>query len=204
MFLRTSPETIHGGTVTHEDWQMLLARSPNKVTNYTDFDDALQLFYDKESVAQYKSESIGQPIAQINAIHNNPAAASMNPDDAGGLHPVLFLAVGARIMLTANLWQEVGLCNGAAGTVHQIYTMKTINHQTSQLQYSFILTYNGPSFIQSLPNVVPIPPITFEWPVETQNLSRQQLPLLLRYAITIHKCQGQTLQKAVINLANQN
>ena len=195
---------LRGGTVTYEDWQMLLARSPNKVTNYTDFDDALQLFYDKESVAQYnmhKLESLGQPIARINAINSNPAAASTKADDAGGLHPVLFLAVGARVMLTANLWQEVGLCNGAAGTVHQILYHE--DHQPPDLPVAVFIhfdTYTGPSFIQSLPNVVPIPPITFEWPVETQNLSRQQLPLLLRYAITIHKCQGQTLQKAVIDI----
>lgn len=61
-------------------------------------------------------------------------------------------------------------------------------------------TYGGPTFIPSLSNVVPIPPITFEWTVETRKLSRQQLPLLLRYAITIHKCQGQTLEKAVIDI----
>ena len=40
---------LRAGTVIHDDWQMLLARSPNKVTNCADFDDALWLFYDKES-----------------------------------------------------------------------------------------------------------------------------------------------------------
>ena len=52
---------LRAGTVTHDDWQMLLARSPNKVTNCADFDDALRLFYNKESVAQYnmKLESLG-------------------------------------------------------------------------------------------------------------------------------------------------
>ena len=34
-----------------------------------------------------------------------------------GLESVLFLAQGAKVMLTANLCPEAGLCNGAAGTV---------------------------------------------------------------------------------------
>ena len=50
-----------------------------------------------------KLESLGEPIARINAIHSNAAAASTKADDAGGLHPVLFLAVGAHVMPTANL-----------------------------------------------------------------------------------------------------
>ena len=57
------------------------------------------------------------PTAVSNAIHSSSAAASAKPDDAGGLHPVLFLAEGAEVMLTANL-----LCDGAPGTIrHFIY-----------------------------------------------------------------------------------
>ena len=70
------------------------------------------------------------PIARIDAI---PSAASAKSDDAGGLYPVVFLTVGAQVMLTANLWQEVGLCNGAAGTVYQILYQDGTSHHISQL-----------------------------------------------------------------------
>ena len=34
-----------------------------------------------------------------------------------GLEPVVFLAKGAKVMLTMNLWLSVGLCNGTTGTI---------------------------------------------------------------------------------------
>ena len=58
----------------------------------------------------------------------------------------------------------------------------------------------GSPFLQTHPQIVPIPPHLFEWESEEQRLSRQQLPLRLRYAMTIHKLQGQTLSRVVIDL----
>ena len=56
-------------------------------------------------------------LARINALHSSRVAATSS---SGGLHATLFLAEGATVMLTANLCQEVGLCNGAPGTVFKI------------------------------------------------------------------------------------
>ena len=54
------------------------------------------------------------------AMHNCTTEASAKPDDAGGLYPAIFVSEGARVMLTANLIQQVGLCNGPAGTINLI------------------------------------------------------------------------------------
>ena len=101
-------------------------------------------------------------------------------------------------MLTANLWQEVGLCNGATGTVYELLYQE--GHAPPNPPVAVLVqfdNYSGPPFFN---NCIPIVPITCEWVSGRQHLSRQQLPLQPCYAITIHKSQGQTLSKAVIDL----
>lgn len=195
---------LRDGNVCYSDWQMLLKRTAEHADNTLEFADAVRLFYTKEDVARYnldKLYKLGTPVANINAIHSCLAAASTKPDDAGGLYPVTYLSKQAPVMLTANLWQQVGLCNGAAGTVHQILYQE--GHSPPSLPIAVLVdfpNYSGPPFFEDRPICIPIPPILSEWTSGSNQLSRQQLPLLLRFAMTIHKSQGQTLEKAVIDL----
>ena len=102
-------------------------------------------------------------------------------------------------MLTSNLWPQVGLCNGAAGCIKKI--LYSAGQQPPSLPICILVCfdkYTGPPFSPDDPKCVPIPPIIFKWEHQAVTLSRQQFPLQLRYAITIHKSQGQTLHKAVM------
>ena len=60
--------------------------------------------------------------------------------------------------------------------------------------------YKGPSFVGTLPNIVPICPTTITADTFNGFHERQQIPLKLSWAITIHKSQGLALPKAWINL----
>ena len=182
---------------------MLLQHTP-QARNTSDFQDAIRLFYDKASVAEYNLKqlySLKTPVGKICAIHSSNEASKASPDDAGGLYPVLLLASQTRVMLTSNIWQQVGLCNGAAGTIYQF--LYQTDNKPPDLPIAVLVNfdnYAGPPFLSHLPKCVPISPILFEWESGGRRLSRQQLPLQLSYAITIHKSQWQTLNKAVIDI----
>lgn len=100
-------------------------------------------------------------------------------------------------MLTMNLWTDVGLCNGATGfVVDFIYAN---NQQPPDLPIAVIVKfddYAGPSLSNVLPGCLPICPITITSDISQGVHERQQLPLKLPWAITIHKSQGLTLSKA--------
>ena len=61
-------------------------------------------------------------------------------------------------------------------------------------------SYSGPSFLTACSKCIPVPPKLFEWVADRKHLSREQVPLRLRYVMTIHKSQGQMLTQAVVDL----
>ncbi|XP_028412530.1 ATP-dependent DNA helicase PIF6-like [Dendronephthya gigantea] len=195
---------LRKGESTVNDWKLLLTRQPSNVTNLCDFEDPTRLFYSNEQVADYNNEQLTKlehPIAHINGCHSSVLPKKMPSDDMSGLEPVVFLAKGARVMLTMNLWSSVGLCNGATGTVVDIVYQN--NHQPPDLPIVVITefeNYRGPVFNMNKPSCVSICPITVSSQSETGFHERQQLPLRLALALTIHKSQGLTLPKAWIDI----
>ena len=195
---------LRKGESTVDDWKLLLSRQPSNVDNLSEFKDATRLFYSNEEVGNYNHEQLiklMQPVAQITARHSSATAKKVSADEFSSLQPLLFLAKGAKVMLTMNLWPAVGLCNGATGTViHFIYKN---NHQPPDLPIAVIVkfdNYRGPSLSEALPSCVPICPVTASAQLSDGFHERQQLPLRLAWAIPIHKSQGLTLSKAWINI----
>ena len=67
-------------------------------------------------------------------------------------------------MLTSNTWQQVGLCNGAAGTVYQL--LYQTDHKPPDLPIAVLVNfdnYAGPPFLSHLPKCIPISPVVFAW-----------------------------------------
>ncbi|XP_068712881.1 ATP-dependent DNA helicase PIF6-like [Montipora foliosa] len=115
-----------------------------------------------------------------------------------GLKPSLLLSKGAFVMLTMNIWPAVGLCNGSTGKIVDIIYHPS--HQPPDLPIAVTVQFHdciGPSISNE---ILPIVPVTVSVPSTNLVHDRQQIPLKLAWALTIHKSQGLTLPKAWINL----
>lgn len=107
--------------------------------------------------------------------------------NAGQAQEVVSLRVGAHVMLIWNLDLDAGLCNGAQGIVTEF------REGTDGEMYPYVHFQNDEKRI--------IEPL--EWKIEREGkkvAARKQIPLMLAWAVTIHKSQGMTLDHASIAL----
>ena len=194
---------LRDAQITVTDWKHHMTRTPTKVQDIFSFATTLHLIPTVEAVVEYnvaQLQASGQPIATIKAVHTGPNAPKASADDAGGLEAVICLANSARVMLTSNLWVDVGLVNGAMGIVQAIcYRTGGPPDLPIAVMVRFD-SYSGPTFPNS---TVPITPLRCCWSSSGVQCSRLQLSLKLAWAVTVHKSQGLTLNKVVIDIGKR-
>ena len=94
---------LRDAKVTQADWEHLMERRVECVTNKDTFNQALHLLPTVNAVAEQKLRENSQAVAEIKAVHSGPRAHCATSEDAGGLEPVVYLAQHARVLLTSNL-----------------------------------------------------------------------------------------------------
>lgn len=101
------------------------------------------------------------------------------------------------VMLTRNLWDEVGLVNGALGYIENVFFAPS--SKLSQLPNKIAVMfekYCGVLLNKDYQIIVPITPIL--------RGNMRQIPLKMAWALTIHKSQGMTLQQATVDIGDRD
>ena len=122
---------------------------------------------------------------------NKKAADALNKVNkdcnlTAGLVAELTVAVGARVMLRRNIDTKRGLVNGSIGTIAAI-TSQRIAVKFDHIAEPYPVERVKTKFML----------------MKTFYIYRKQFPLILAYAVTIHKCQGLSLNSAIIDLSNK-
>jgi hypothetical protein len=201
--------SLREGNCSIDQWKFLQARNPEAIANFgTDFEDATYLFATNEAVNRrnyFKLPQLQMPITLLRSV-NVPSSGKSKPSDQfRGLEVELYLAIGAQVTLTSNINTDVGLTNGARGTVVDIVYSKQPNVDLPDFIVVRWPDYTGPQFFSttmnngiSTHNCIPIPAISIR--SDDTRAVRIQFPLRLAYAMTVWKSQGETLGKTVVDI----
>jgi hypothetical protein len=210
---------IRQGVMEQADYELLKTRMMSGASLQREpFLHATRIYPTNAQVSEHNLESLKAlhlPIAYIRAVNEGRDAAAKEASKVSGMENELFLCKSAQVFLTCNLWQSAGLVNGSCGVVQDIiYAPGTAPPMLPVAVMVHFPDYTGPAYENdayerepqySLP-VVPIVPITVTWPDQSEaagDCSRTGVPLRLRYAITIHKSQGRTMNHAVIAIGDR-
>ena len=134
----------------------------------------------------FKAKTVYSPAAfAVRASDQEKAWALEKMDKNGSYVPELTLRVGAQVMLLTNMDVEHGLVNGSRGVIERFCD--------GPEPLPMVKFKNG--------EVIIIEPAS--WASEDlEGFNREQIPLRLAYAVTIHKAQGATLDCALIDIGD--
>ena len=210
---RRALEEVRLLRLSRKSWELLCTRLQSKMTSQEvgSFHSALRIYSTKEQVNDYNYDhlvSVRKPAIQVVAINHGTGAQETAPDQAGNLLNKIPICVGARVMLTRNLWQPHGLVNGAQGHVFDLGWAPGADWHTDSPCVIMVVfdRYSGPAFMTTDGGrpVVPILPVKTEFVRGVETCSRTQFPLIISYAITVHKSQSITVDKVVTDLSERD
>ncbi|XP_047993596.1 ATP-dependent DNA helicase PIF1-like [Leguminivora glycinivorella] len=132
-------------------------------------------------------------------------------NNCGGFLPTIKLGVESRVMLRRNISVSDGLVNGAMGILKKIKwpALRRDQLEEGELPEAVLIKFDDATIgakIKDNDGCVAISPAstTFQALRGYGDVERRMLPIILSWAVTVHKLQGTTLDKAVIDLGKKN
>ena len=152
---------VRNGEAGRAEWELLKTRAPQRVDLDASWNEAPRLWFNRKKVNEYnmtKLRALGQRVVKIEASHTGGSMARTASEDvAHGLPTVLYLAVGAEVFLTWNLWADARLVNGSRGVVKDFVFHD--DHPPPSLPLAIIVDfpyYEGAFFLKEHPTYMPI------------------------------------------------
>lgn len=117
-------------------------------------------------------------------------------DDASmtaGLEKNIIIKIGAKVMLRRNIDVSLGLVNGSIGIVRKV----KVDPENSKIIKRIYITFNNE------PNAYELGPVKTKFEIINRAyVHREQFPICIAYAITIHKSQGLSLSNALMDIGS--
>lgn len=221
-------ERLRRGCCTENDYHLLSSRIISQCTTPTTLNEfASAPIIVSDNVAK---DQLNNALARRFAHATNQELFWYMADDSIGGHPVvensphdrllnalhsghtnnrlrkLPLVIGMPVMITHNVCLEAGIVNGTIGTIHSLSYIQHANGSRSLS--SCIVKISGQNNISMpnlAPNLFPILPdvVSFTFKHSSKysvTVTRKQCPIVPAFVMTAHKSQGQTMEKAIVDL----
>ena len=180
-----------------------------------------------EGLARGASLDGSKGYVNVSAVHvggdaaTRKAAARMSGKDCGGIENTIVFVEDSPVLFRRNLCVGAKLVNGSSGKfkaiVRDVSNQAYVDGQIPEAPVLFVIVefpnYQGPSFSPREGEEKYVPVLFKEGDVLIKKkspdgtkkllwdkITRRGLPLMLAYAITVHRCQGMTICRGILDL----
>ena len=205
-------DAVRNGRINNQNFRIIASRLARTVRN-TDIDEYISFAndYDLPRICTYNRDvdSFNRKYVEhsskptLKMVCQGDKAAK--PKFAGNLKACMEFVIGMRVMFTQNLSVQLGITNGALGTLLYVVFAPGI-HPPNLPEYVIVQLdkYTGPSCFEDIPKCVVITPHANRI-LNASRRRRRQYPFVPAAAISIHKSEGKTFHgKYVIDFGNAN
>lgn len=184
---------VYNELIKNDPFIVALFSNVKSVNKFNEYIEELNAIDSVSIVAQDVIPSSMKLQARKNKKKNKINITKKTTQQTAGLESILKIGVSSRVMLKRNTDVEIGLVNGAIGTVISI-NKNPKNNEIKTITIKF----------DKINENIDVTRISAQYEYNKKNyMTRYQFPLCLAWALTIHKTQGLSLDSAIVDIGSE-